>query len=77
VRTGIVLVAVLVACSSEEDRREKQRECDAIADDIRTTATQRGLNTQGVCSNTNPSVQQDFGPKCRDLKRCNDELDAL
>jgi hypothetical protein len=63
---------ILAVCLSCADDRTTQTECDAISAEIRDLAAKRGINSQGVCSSTNPIVQQDFGEKCRRLKDCQD-----
>lgn len=61
----------LAACSSdEEERAEKQRECDGIEDEIRRAANTRGMPAQGAC---NAGVS-DFEQACTALSRCRRDL---
>jgi hypothetical protein len=64
----------LTACTLPGDREEKQRECDAIANEIRATARSRGISPQGAC--TNPNIPE-VAARCTDLKKCNAELDDM
>lgn len=73
--TTLAAAALVCACgSSDEERRDKQKECDAIAEDIRNAARVRGIASQGICNN--PSAT-DFAAACARLRKCNQELDEL
>lgn len=73
------LVAAMVsmmACSSSEEKADKQRECDQIAESIRQGAAARGIPSQGACNNPNP-VAADLQSACAQLRQCNAEVDEL
>jgi hypothetical protein len=70
---GIGLVGAIVFAAFKADAQSK---ADSVANEIRSAAAARGLNTQGVCSNSNPSVQKDFGTACKTLKENNDKVDT-
>lgn len=72
-----VLVGLLVSGASAcgEDPAEIQKECDAIATDIREEAGRRGLPSAGICSVYEPRTREVFGPKCEALKDCNDRVE--
>lgn len=69
------LIAIgLLACNAEE-REDKERECDALAEEIRATARERGRTEgAGVC---NDPALPDLGAKCERLAACNEELENL
>lgn len=72
--SGVLLLMWLSACSSEDEKREKQEECDKIAADIRSAAAARGIAPEGICNN--PSAT-DFKGACDRLRQCNKEVDEL
>ena len=69
----VIVLGWVAACSSStSDKTKTQADCDAIATQIRTAATQRSLDPNGVCSSTDPAVKKDFGASCQSLQDCND-----
>lgn len=66
----LLLTCAFAACAG---KAHTQADCDAIADDIRTAAARRNLDTRGICNSTNATIQQDFGKACADLKACQDD----
>lgn len=70
----MVVLACIAACSSSSssDKTKTQADCDAISSQIRTAATQRSLDPNGVCTSTDPAIQKDFSAACQNLKDCND-----
>jgi hypothetical protein len=67
---AISIGIVLLSASCGSDKTKSQADCDAISNEIRTTATQRGLDPNGVCSSTSPTVQADFQKACAALDDC-------
>jgi hypothetical protein len=66
-----VLVA---ACSRQEERAEKQRECEALADEIREEARLKGIPSQESCNREKaPALVED----CDRLSECNRQLAEL
>ena len=74
---GIVPLLVMVAaCDAQEKRDTKQRECNALADEIRAAVRESGRTNPnlGVCND--PSLAE-LAEKCARLATCNDELADL
>jgi hypothetical protein len=57
-------------------KADAQSKADAMANEIRRAASQRGLSSQGICSSTNAQIQKDFGTACSTLKDNNDKVDT-
>jgi hypothetical protein len=72
---GTVLIVAGIVSGCGDDPAEIQKECDAIANDIRRAASLRGMSSDGICTSSNPTIQQDFGKACADLKDCNRRVD--
>lgn len=68
----LVTTTSIAACSSsDEEKAEKQRECDSIEDAIHAAADARSLPRQGACNN--PAAPE-FGEACTKLSRCRRDL---
>jgi len=50
------LLALLLGCSNDDEKADKQRECDQIAADIRTKAISYGIPAEGACRNPSPTI---------------------
>ncbi len=72
-----LVLVLLVACSNDDEIRDKQAECDGIAADIRAKATSYGIPPQGACNNPSPTIQQNLASACAALTRCNADLEKL
>ena len=65
-----LLVLHVGGCSSDEEKAEKQKECETIANDLRIAAVARGIPTLGACTNPSaPELRDDCesaeGVQCR------------
>ena len=70
---GVGLVGAILFAAFKADAQSK---ADTVANDIRRAANQRGISTQGVCSNTDAQIQRDFGQACSTLRDNNDKVDT-
>jgi hypothetical protein len=68
--TFLVLLAAVAGCSGKS---KTQADCDAIANDIRSSATDAGKDPAGICVSTDPNIKQQFGAKCQALTDCNND----
>lgn len=73
---ALPLLLLVVACgASEAEKRDKEKECEKIASDIRNAASLRGISPVGICNS--PAAGADFRDACNSLQRCNQELDEM
>ncbi len=70
---GAGLIGVILFAAFKADAQSK---ADAVANEIRDAANKRGISSVGVCSNTNASIQKDFGGACTTLKQNNNKVDT-
>jgi hypothetical protein len=71
---GVGLVTAIVFAAFKADAQSK---ADGVANDIRNAAQRDGrTSAAGICSSSDPSVQQRYGTACRTLADNNDKVDT-
>jgi hypothetical protein len=66
----LVLLVIVAGCSSKS---KTQADCDAIGNDIRSSAADAGKDSNGICVSTDPAIKQQFGAKCQALTDCQND----